>query len=258
MSNNVVKGIGKHCLLQLRGKGSVVDLGMVPCAPLPPHSRFHHHFSKTRFHKTSKPSYTSSLSRSFFSHFSSSPSSGPKIGFVGWYLGKLESHPLVTKSITSSLIYAAADLTAQTIMLPSSASYDLIRTLRMASFALLILGPTQHLWFNFLSEVLPKRDLPTTLKKILMGQAIFGPCINSVFFSYNAGLQGESGHEIVARLKRDLLPTLINGVLYWPICDFVTFKFIPVHLQPLVNSSCAYIWTIYLTYMANLKKVIVD
>lgn len=42
---------------------------------------------------------------------------------------------------------------------------------------------------------------------------------------------GESGQEIVARLKRDLLPTLENGVLYWPICDFVTFKFVPVHLQ---------------------------
>lgn len=42
---------------------------------------------------------------------------------------------------------------------------------------------------------------------------------------------GESGQEIVARLKRDLLPTLKNGVLFWPICDFVTFKFVPVHLQ---------------------------
>jgi protein Mpv17 len=42
---------------------------------------------------------------------------------------------------------------------------------------------------------------------------------------------GESGQEIVARLKRDLLPTLKNGVLFWPICDFVTFKFVPVNLQ---------------------------
>ena len=42
---------------------------------------------------------------------------------------------------------------------------------------------------------------------------------------------GESGQEIVARLKRDLLPTLKNGVLFWPICDFVTFKFVSVNLQ---------------------------
>lgn len=42
---------------------------------------------------------------------------------------------------------------------------------------------------------------------------------------------GESGPEIVARLKRDLLPTLIGGAMFWPVCDFVTFKFVPVHLQ---------------------------
>lgn len=46
-----------------------------------------------------------------------------------------------------------------------------------------------------------------------------------------AKLTGESGTEIVARLKRDLASTMINGVMYWPLCDFVTFKFVPVHLQ---------------------------
>ncbi|KAL8165988.1 hypothetical protein V2J09_007487 [Rumex salicifolius] len=69
---------------------------------------------------------------------------------------------------------------------------------------------------------------------------------------------GESRDEIVARLKRDLLPTLKNGLIYWPLCDFLTFMFIPVHLQPLVNSSFAYLWTLYLTYMASLKKVGTD
>lgn len=42
---------------------------------------------------------------------------------------------------------------------------------------------------------------------------------------------GENITEIAARLKRDLLPTMINGAMYWPICDFITFRFIPVQLQ---------------------------
>lgn len=42
---------------------------------------------------------------------------------------------------------------------------------------------------------------------------------------------GESSSEIVARLKRDLVPTIVSGLMYWPICDFITFKFVPVHLQ---------------------------
>lgn len=78
----------------------------------------------------------------------------------------------------------------QKMMLPSSDSLDLIRTLRMTGFGLLILGPSQHLWFNFVGKILPRRDVITTIKKLLIGQAIFGPCINSVFFSFNAALQG--------------------------------------------------------------------
>lgn len=60
----------------------------------------------------------------------------------------------------------------------------------MAVFGFLILGPSQHLWFNSVSKLLPHRDTLTTLKKIFLGQAILGPYITSVFFSYNAALQG--------------------------------------------------------------------
>ncbi|CAL5185390.1 unnamed protein product [Lathyrus oleraceus] len=209
----------------------------------PPHVRRYYPINKTHF--LQRMSHPSLNNRSFSSSFSD------KTGFVGWYLRKLESHPVITKSITSSLIYIAADFTSQMITLPSSASYDFKRTSRMAVYGLLFLGPSQHLWFNFLSKILPKRDVNTTLKKIFMGQAVFGPISNTVFFSYNGALQGDSGPQIIARLKRDLLPTLLGGAMFWPVCDFVTFRFIPVHLQPLMNSSCAYVWTIYLTYMAN-------
>lgn len=68
--------------------------------------------------------------------------------------------------------------------------YDLIRTCRMAGYGMIILGPTLHLWFNFLSRVFPKKDVFTTLKKIFMGQAIYGPIMMAVFFSTNAALQG--------------------------------------------------------------------
>ncbi|CAI8604838.1 unnamed protein product [Vicia faba] len=190
----------------------------------------------------------------FSSSSSSSTASVSKVGFVGWYLGMIKSHPILTKSITSALIYTAADLSSQTIEWQPSKSYDFVRTLRMAGYGMIILGPTLHFWFNFMSKLFPKRDLFSTLKKMVMGQTLYGPAMTVIFFSSNAGVQGENGKEIVARLKRDLLPTLLNGVMYWPICDFITFRFIPVHLQPLVSNSFAYLWTIYMTYMAGLEK----
>ncbi|KAL2505838.1 Peroxisomal membrane 22 kDa (Mpv17/PMP22) family protein [Abeliophyllum distichum] len=180
------------------------------------------------------------------------------MGFLAWYLGMLDSSPIITKSISSALIYAAADITTQTITMESYSTWDTIRTLRMAGYGMIILGPAQHMWFNFVARVLPKRDVITTFKKLLMGQLVYGPAITASFFSFNAALQGESGIEIAARLKRDLLPTLLNGLLYWPICDFFTYKIVPVHLQPLMNSSFSYLWTIYLTYMASLNKAVLD
>ncbi|KAE8008106.1 hypothetical protein FH972_004650 [Carpinus fangiana] len=190
----------------------------------------------------------------FSSPFSSSTSSFSKVGFVGWYLGMVKTWPVLTKSVTSGLIYVAADLSSQTIALPSSESYDFVRTLRMAGYGMIILGPSLHFWFNFVSKLFPKRDLFSTLKKMVMGQTLYGPAMTVVFFSTNAFLQGENTTEVVARLKRDLLPTMINGIMYWPICDFITFRFTPVHLQPLVSNSFSYLWTVYMTYMASLEK----
>ncbi|GMY38646.1 PXMP2/4 family protein 4-like [Fagus crenata] len=217
------------------------------------------HHSKSYFRlpdfirKTRAYDHYPSLFSTPFSSSSSTTSS--KTGLVGLYLGLIKSRPVLTKSITSALIYIAADLSSQTIALPSSEPFDFVRTLRMAGYGMLILGPSLHFWFNFMSKLFPKRDLVSTLKKMFMGQALYGPTMTVVFFSVNACLQGENIAEIVARLKRDLIPTMINGVMYWPICDFITFRFIPVQLQPLVSNSFSYLWTVYMTYMASLQKV---
>ncbi|MCD7458433.1 hypothetical protein HAX54_038236 [Datura stramonium] len=212
------------------------------------YSRLPHSFyRKTKELELSNPSFLA-----FFSGVSSSAS---KVGLVGWYLEKLNSRPVLTKSITCCLILTAADFSSQTIAGSLMEQYDLTRTLRMAGYGALIVGPSLHFWFNFLSRCLPKRDVITTFKKIALGQTVYGPAVNSVFFSMNAAAQGESSSEIVARLKRDLVPTVVNGLMYWPVCDFITFKFVPVHLQPLVSNTFSYLWNVYLTYMASQQKV---
>lgn len=64
-------------------------------------------FTKTRNLRVSPFLYTPFPSHSF------STLNSKKVGFIGWYLGKLDSRPILTKTVTTSLIYAAADLTAQ-------------------------------------------------------------------------------------------------------------------------------------------------
>lgn len=60
----------------------------------------------------------------------------------------------------------------------------------MAGYGIFISGPSLHFWFNFVSRVLPKRDIVTTVKKMALGQLVYGPIMTGVFFSVNAALQG--------------------------------------------------------------------
>lgn len=176
------------------------------------------------------------------------------------YLRMLGKRPILTKSVTASTIYFFADITSQGISKyqsddPQKVQWDTGRTLRMVASGFFMSGPTLHLWFNFVSKVVPKRDLISTLKKMAMGQLIYGPTFTVVFFSLNAFVQGESFDEIVSRLKRDFIPTIRSGLMYWPLCDFITYRYVPVHLQPLVSNSFSFVWTIYFTYMACSRKV---
>ncbi|KAK9163706.1 hypothetical protein Syun_004608 [Stephania yunnanensis] len=161
-----------------------------------------------------------------YSSSSSSSSLCSGSGVVGWYLGMIKSHPVLTKSITCGGIYMAADVSSQVenavwypysthhevhlfaeglgfnlnliglcirmngFTLGSSEPFDLLRTIRMGGYGMLVAGPSLHFWFNFISRVLPKRDTITTLKKIFIGQVTYGPVMTVTFFSLNAALQG--------------------------------------------------------------------
>ncbi|WCJ17925.1 Peroxisomal membrane 22 kDa (Mpv17/PMP22) family protein [Euphorbia peplus] len=193
-------------------------------------------------------------SRSFSA--SASPPRSLASSFVGWYLGMIKARPIITKSVTCSIIYSAADFTSQKLASSGSEPYDMMRTLRMGAYGVLILGGSHHFWFKFLSKQFPKTDFISTFKKIVMDLVVFAPIITSVFFSFNARLQGETNEEIIGRLKRDLLPTMEKCMIYWPFCNIIIFGYVPVHLQPLVTNCFSYLWTIYVTYMASKVKVV--
>lgn len=148
-------------------------------------------------------------------------------------------------------------ITAATAKEGEVVRWDVIRTLRMLAVGLFMSGPSLHLWFGSVAKLYPNRDLYSTLKKLVLGQVIFGPLFCAAFFSINAFAQGERGSQITHRLQRDLIPTLKTGLMYWPVCDFMTYRYIPVHLQPFFSNCCSFLWTIYITYVAG-KKAVVD
>ncbi|GLJ28855.1 hypothetical protein SUGI_0568610 [Cryptomeria japonica] len=62
---------------------------------------------------------------------------------------------------------------------------------KMAIYGLLLSGPTLHLRFKLMPRVLTKTDIISTVKKMVLGQILYGPAITAVFFSLNALLQAQ-------------------------------------------------------------------
>lgn len=77
-----------------------------------PYFRLPDFLRKTRQYEIS-PSLFSSSFCSSSSSSSATTASPSKVGFVGWYLGMIKKNPILTKSVTSALIYIAADLSSQ-------------------------------------------------------------------------------------------------------------------------------------------------
>ncbi len=81
-------------------------------------------------------------------------------------------------------------ITAATAKEGEVVQWDAIRTLRMLAVGLFMSGPSLHLWFGSVAKLYPNRDLYSTLKKLVLGQVIFGPLFCAAFFSINAFAQG--------------------------------------------------------------------
>jgi len=87
-------------------------------------SNFVSHYQQCRVY--SAPSMNTSATKISKTHFFSFPfsirkstpssaSAKTRIGFLAWYLGALESRPIITKYIYSAVIFAAADVTSQVL-----------------------------------------------------------------------------------------------------------------------------------------------
>lgn len=70
-----------------------------------------------------------------------------------------------------------------------------------------------------------------SLEALVFGYIGYFACVLVVLSFYLVSISGENAGEIIARLKHDLLPTLVRSLLFWPISNFFTYKFTPAYLQ---------------------------
>lgn len=176
------------------------------------------------------------------------------------YSNALVSYPILTKSLTAGTTFFLSDYTAQRLENPTNdedgdkkvPKHDWTRTLTSAAVGLFYFGPAAHAWYEMIFKLLPGTSLFSTLQKALLGQIIFGPAFTCVFFATSL-MQGGSFtiQNWISKIKADLPGAWLAGVGFWPLVDFVSYALVPIKFIPLFINICSFVWTIYLSTVAN-------
>jgi len=178
------------------------------------------------------------------------------------YSSAITAYPIMTKSITAGVTFFLSDYTAQRIERPKDKvdkdakkavwKHDWTRTLVSCAVGLFYFGPAAHVWYEWIFSVLPGTSLASTLQKAALGQVIFGPSFTCIFFAASLMQAGEfSIGNWVSKIKKDLPGAWLSGTAFWPLVDLISFSVVPMQFIPLFINLCSFVWTIYLSMIAN-------
>ncbi|KAF4507490.1 hypothetical protein G6O67_003982 [Ophiocordyceps sinensis] len=170
------------------------------------------------------------------------------ISLFRWYNGKLASSPLLTQSVTTAVLFATGDITAQQLVDKRGIKgHDLTRTGRMALYGGLVFGPVATTWFGFLARrVNFSNRRVETLARVACDQTLFAPVMIGVFLSSMATMEGASPKE---RLARTWWPALQTNWMVWPFVQMINFTFLPLQHRVLFANVISIGWNCYLSWV---------
>jgi hypothetical protein len=196
--------------------------------------------------------------------------------FLAWYSTKLDTHPLLTKAISSGLIAGSGDFLCQIFVdwrkrvkeeendgmaskgeRESSsllAGWDPARTGRFAILGAFLVAPGIHYWYNALSmRLVPgAATASNVLKRVALDQFVFTPFFVQMWLSALWTLEGETPIDVIPSRLMEATPTILvaNWVLWIP-AQIINFRMVPVKYQVLYSNAVALFWNIYLSSTAT-------
>lgn len=204
-------------------------------------------------------------------------------GVFSWYSHVLQTHPLMTKSVTSGIVMAGGDVLCQYIAhrrknyLPYLPTFDWDEwdgdsTFRTAQIGFLYFAPILHLWYGFLMRCRP------TFIKVVLDLLVFLPrfvlfsvpvCaagdeidihnlvfnsiqhaanrIRALLGSFNALLKGERRSKYISA-KIQQVPTWVYLVT---LSEVMRFTIVPARFQVLFSNIFTIVWSACMTYRWN-------
>ncbi|XP_060204317.1 protein sym-1 [Lycium barbarum] len=173
---------------------------------------------------------------------------------LAWYLSLLEKYPVWTKAVTSALLTLCGDLICQ-LWIDQVASVDVKRTFLITFLGLVLVGPTLHFWYLYLSKLVTSPGLSGTLMRLVIDQFLFAPIFVGVFLSSLVTLEGRSS-QVIPKLQQEWFSSVLANWQLWIPFQFINFRFVPQQFQVLAANFIALVWNVILSYKAH-KEVIV-
>lgn len=181
---------------------------------------------------------------------------------IAWYASKLESHPLLTKCLTSAFIAGCGDLACQYITHcqsnedktdiyttnNSTFTPDINRTGRFAFIGMTFVAPMAHSWFGFLGRAIPGKTLAAALKRVVLDQIIFAPFMIPGFMTNIMLLEGRPTTEIKDALIRNVPDAYVTNLAVWVPALLINFRYVPGKWQVLFSNCVGFGWNIYLSW----------
>ncbi|KAL4477164.1 hypothetical protein ABPG72_008898 [Tetrahymena utriculariae] len=184
------------------------------------------------------------------------------MSFLKFFNKQLETNPLRTKMITSTLTYSAGDFVAQKYF-EKSETYSYQRALKSIIYGSLFAAPVLHKWHNLI-PVLAQRYIfyrfndvskyTRAFVKMIIDQTMFAPVFNCYFYIMINLIEYQSFQKGVQSIQDKLWETLKSGWKLWPLAQIINFSFVPIQYRVLYGNMVAMFWFTYLSYMQHKHK----
>lgn len=174
--------------------------------------------------------------------------------FISWYLSLLAKYPLMTKAATSSFLNLVGDVICQ-LVFDQVPSLDLKRTFLFAFLGLVLVGPTLHFWYLFLSKLITAPGASGAFLRLLLDQFIFSPIFIGTFLAAMVSLEGRPSL-VIPKLRQEWFSSVLANWQLWIPFQFFNFRFVPQQFQVLAANFIALIWNVILSYKAHQEVAV--
>ncbi|KAJ6870294.1 hypothetical protein NC652_036046 [Populus alba x Populus x berolinensis] len=161
--------------------------------------------------------------------------------FLSWYLNLLANYPVLTKAVTSAILTLMGDLICQ-LVIDQVPSLDLKRTFLFTLLGLVLVGPTLHIWYLYLSKLVTVPGASGAFLRLLADQFVFSPIFIGVFLSTLVTLEGRPS-QVVPKLQQEWFSAVLANWQLWIPFQFLNFRFVPQQFQVLTSIMCLTVYT---------------